>query len=265
MLGGLVFGFYAIISPPATHAPRDNVLYLSKAEADRLSGEFVAIWGRPPTDAEARKLIRDWMIETAMVREARSLGLDQDDAVIRNRLRSKMDFLAEAPAAAMTPGEDALEAYYAGNAMRYAIPARLGFMQVMLPADATQAEIDALHEKLAQGAEPSLLGGQTLLPQRIDDMTVTAVEQMFGGGFGDAVAAAPLHRWSGPLQSGYGRHLVRLEKLLAPQQPSLDTLRDEVLADWRADEARKMREAFTENLLKRYTLESQYPEEESDR
>ena len=100
VLGGLVFGFYAVTAPPEARAPRDDVLRLTEAEMNRMADSFLAAWGRAPTEAESRGLVRDWAIEEVMVREALALGLDKDDAMIRNRLRTKMEFLAEAPAAA---------------------------------------------------------------------------------------------------------------------------------------------------------------------
>ena len=137
VLGGLVFGFYAVTAPPEARAPRDDVLRLTEAEMNRMADSFLAAWGRAPTEAESRGLVRDWAIEEVMVREALALGLDKGDAMIRNRLRAKMEFLAEAPAAAMEPDEATLRAYYEANAGDYARPTQLSFSQVLLPGDAT--------------------------------------------------------------------------------------------------------------------------------
>ncbi|MDK3075041.1 peptidylprolyl isomerase [Sedimentitalea sp. JM2-8] len=255
ILGGLVFGLYALMNPPGAQPPRDDVLRFSETEADRLADAFTAAWGRPPTEAEARGLVRDWAVEEAMVREALTLGLDQGDAIIRNRLRTKMEFLAEAPAAAMTPDDETLRAFYDDNRDRYARPAMLGFAQVLLPEDADAEEIDALRAALAQGADPSGVGQATMLPPSMDGMPVPAIERVFGGGFGAAVAALPPQLWSGPVTSGYGRHLVMVQTVQETAAPALDTVRDRVLADWRSEQARKMRAAYTDGLLRRYTLD----------
>ena len=255
VLGGLVFGFYAVTAPPEARAPRDDVLRLTEAEMNRMADSFLAAWGRAPTEAESRGLVRDWAIEEVMVREALALGLDKGDAMIRNRLRTKMEFLAEAPAATMTPDDAALEAYYAQNAAAYARPAQVSFTQVLLPGDATAEEVAALRAELEQGADPGGIGQATMLPTRLEAMAAPAVERVFGGGFGGAVAGLPLSAWSGPLSSGYGQHLVRLDAVEAAQLPPLERLRDKVIADWRSAEARKMRTAFTDELLSRYRLD----------
>ncbi|MBE9637334.1 peptidyl-prolyl cis-trans isomerase [Salipiger mangrovisoli] len=255
VLGGLVFGLYALMSPPETRAPDEHVLHLSEAEMNRLADGFFAAWGRVPTEAESRGLVRDWAIEEVMVREALTLGLDKGDAMIRNRMRAKMEFLAEAPAAAMTPAEDVLQAFYTEQAAQYARPARFSFAQVLLPQDATEAAQAALLAELEQGADPADLGQPTMLPPRLDDMPGPSVARVFGGGFVAAIDALPLGRWSGPIDSGYGRHLVRMDTREEAELAPLDSLRDRVLADWRAAQARKMRTAFTDELLSRYTLD----------
>ncbi|MCT4370666.1 peptidyl-prolyl cis-trans isomerase [Yangia mangrovi] len=255
VLGGLVFGLYSVMTPPEVRAPRDDVLRLTEAEMNRLADGFLAAWGRPPTEAESRGLVRDWAIEEAMVREALALGLDKGDAMIRNRMRAKMEFLAEAPAAAMTPDTATLEAYYAENAAQYARPARLGFAQVLLPPDATPEEIAALTAELTQGADAAGLGQATMLPAMIGAMPAPAIDRVFGAGFAAAIGTLPPARWSGPVDSGYGQHLVRLDTLQDGALPPLEALHDKVLADWRSEEARKMRGAFTDELLGRYTLE----------
>ncbi|WP_226625027.1 peptidyl-prolyl cis-trans isomerase [Alloyangia pacifica] len=255
VLGGFVFALYTVMTPPEARAPRDDLLKLTETDMNRMADGFLAAWGRAPTEAESRGLVRDWAIEEAMVREALALGLDKGDAMIRNRLRAKMEFLAEAPAAAMVPEDSVLEAYYSDNADAYARPAQLSFTQVLLPQDAAPEAVAALRAELEEGADPRVLGQATMLPPRLEAMAAPAVERVFGGGFGAAVAELPRDQWSGPVDSGYGQHLVRLEAIEAPRLPPLDALREKVIADWRSAEARRMRGAFTDDLLGRYTLE----------
>ncbi|MDS9467906.1 peptidylprolyl isomerase [Paracoccus sp. MBLB3053] len=255
VLGGLVFGYYSLKNPASEQPPTDDVLRLSETDAQRLVVDFFTTWHRAPTREELRGQIRDWAIEEASVREALALGLDQGDAMIRNRLRNKVEFLAEAPAAALTPDEATLAAYYRANAARFSHDGELSFAQVLLPANAGPDEVEAVKAELEQGADPGALSNSSMLPPQVEGMAAPAVERLFGKGFGKEVAGLPLDRWSGPLQSGYGAHLVRLEKRLEGVLPPLSQVRERVLGEWRADEARKLREDYTANLLQRYRLE----------
>ena len=254
VLGGLIFGLYGLTAAPDAAPPRDDVITLTEAEADRLADEFYAGWGRAPTPEEAQALVRDWAIEEAMVREGRALGLDQGDAMIRNRLRAKVEFLAEAPAATLEPDAATLAAYYEANAADYAEPARMSLTQVLLPAAVSDAEASALVADLRGGADPDGMGRTTQLPHRIEAMALPALDRVFGAGFADEVAELAPGTWAGPLTSAYGPHLLRLDAVTQGALPPLDSQREKVLADWRYDEARRMRDRYTEELMSRYRL-----------
>ncbi|WP_138468779.1 peptidyl-prolyl cis-trans isomerase [Poseidonocella sp. HB161398] len=244
--GGLVFALYAALNPAP---PALDGIALGQDEAAELAARFADSWNRPPDAAELEALMRDWAEEEVLVREALALGLDRGDTMVRARLRQKMLFLIEAPAAAMVPGEDALRAWYAANAARYERPAQVSFAQVLLPAGAAPEETEELRRALENGADPARLGRRTLLPPVIEAMPAPTVERVFGAGFAPAVEALPLAEWSGPVPSGYGQHLVRLGARRDAALPPFETVRDQVLADWRAEEARSLRKARIDALL----------------
>lgn len=255
LLGGAIFALYDGLNPADTSRNADTVLHLTPQQARGLAGQFSATWNRQPTATEMETVMQNWALEEAMVREARLLGLDQDDSVIRNRLRQKMLFLAEAPAATATPDDQVLLAFYEENAARFTRPARLSFQQVLLPPDAGKGDTQAMLAALEAGAPPSQIGQTSLLPQTIEALDVLGVDRVFGAGTGDAISRLPVGAWSGPVQSGYGYHLVRLAALTPPALPPLDDVRDRVLSEWRTVQMREVQERFSEAVLDRYTIE----------
>ncbi|MFV0409519.1 MAG: peptidyl-prolyl cis-trans isomerase [Paracoccus sp. (in: a-proteobacteria)] len=254
VIGGLIFGIYQLRNP-ASGQPAGDVLRLSEGEAQRLTLDFISTRQRAPTPAELRLMIREWAVEEASVREALALGLDQGDTMIRNRLRNKLEFLAEAPAAALTPDDATLDTFYRENAARFNRDARLSFAQVLLPPGAGPEQVQAVRAELEQGADPAGISASTMLPAAVDDMASPIVEQVFGKGFSAAVAALPEDQWSGPVESGFGAHLVRLDRRSDGALPPFDTVRDRVLAEWRSAEARRLRDAYIQQLLAGYSLE----------
>jgi hypothetical protein len=125
--------------------------------------------------------------EEVYYREALALGLDRDDAVIRRRLRQKMEFLSEGAAASVAPDEAALVAHHAAHPERFAEPPRITFRQVLL-ADAGEAE--AARAALAGGADPEV-GRGGLLPEVMEAAGEAAVDGAFGPGFFARIAALP--------------------------------------------------------------------------
>lgn len=252
-IGGLVFAFYALTADEIVPPPAEAIT-LSPAQADRLVSGFTATWNRPPTPEELTGLMRAWALEEALVREALALGLDRGDAVVRQRLKLKMEFLAESGAAALVPTEADLEAFLDRNPDRFAQPARMAFDQVLLPAEADEQDVSELKDALENGADPATFGTASLLPVAVPLTQAQVIDRTFGGGFHARLADLPPDTWQGPVESGYGRHLVRVTSRFETVLPPISEIRESVETEWRADKARDMRDSFAKTMLERYTV-----------
>jgi hypothetical protein len=250
-LGALIFAVYAATGDEPVAAAPDTIS-LTESEADRLVQNFTATWNRPPTKEELENLIQAWALEEANVREALALGLDRGDAVIRQRLNQKMQFLAESGATALEPDEAMLQAYLDANPDRFAQPSRIAFEQIFLPRDRDASEILAL---LQDGADPSTLGTSSLLPPSFPMTPAPVIDRTFGAAFHGMLVELPIGQWQGPVKSGYGLHLVRVTDRSEATVPQLSEIRDRVEAEWLASEMTKMRESFGQALLERYTVD----------
>jgi peptidyl-prolyl cis-trans isomerase C len=106
LIGGtLVFAFFAWRGEAVDPESRSIIVTVDTAE--QLAARFEQTMQRAPTPAEMDGIIRDHIREEVYYREAMRLGLDADDAVIRRRLRSKMEYLARAEAEAAKPDDAA--------------------------------------------------------------------------------------------------------------------------------------------------------------
>ncbi|MCV2886974.1 peptidylprolyl isomerase [Ruegeria aquimaris] len=249
-LGALIFAAYAAVEDE-TVALNPDKISLSESEANRLVQNFIATWNRPPTIRELENLMQSWALEEAHVREALILGLDQGDVVIRQRLNQKMKFLAESGAAMLKPDEVMLQTYLDQNPERFTQPARMALEQVVVPRDRDTSKLLAL---LENGADPATLGSASLLPRSFPMTPAPVIDRTFGDGFHEALATLPVGQWQGPVESGYGLHLVRVIERMDAMLPPLSEIRDRVEAEWLAAETKKLRESFGQALLDRYTV-----------
>lgn len=119
-----------------------------------MAQQLATVWRRPPSETELAQLMQDWTVEETLVREAQALGLDRDDAMIRNRLHQKMAFLLEAPASGMTPDDAALESFYQADPARFALPVRVSIQQVMLPEGARAEQVRTIRAAFPTVAMP---------------------------------------------------------------------------------------------------------------
>lgn len=253
----------AIIAVYAAVGPReeegDMRIVVSGSRIEQLSAVFAKTWQRPPTAAELKGLIDDFVKEEIYVREARKLGLDEDDTVVRRRLRLKMEFLSDAEASLTPPAEAELEAFLKEHPEKFAKPPRYSFDQVSFnPGKRGNAEADARNVLVALNSaappEPGTLGDPTLLPSTLENAAEDEIARGFGDEFAAALVSLPVGAWSGPISSAYGVHLVKLRARTESRAPSLDEVRDEVSRELLHARRTQLEEQRLTSLLERYTV-----------
>ena len=89
------------------------------------------------------------------------------------------------------------------------------------------------------------------------------------GLFGDAFATQGQHlelgRWAGPIESGYGLHLVCVRERVDGRVPALAEVREPGQRAWLAARRKEVHEQFDQRLRVRYTVIVEQPQATSDR
>ena len=213
--------------------------------------------------------IRDSIREEVLVREALALGLDRDDVIIRRRLRQKMEFLSDESASRLKPSERQLRAQLEADPDAYRRDGRISFRQIFLDpserGEDLQREATALLSRLNAPEEPSDASGAgpdpaeagdslALLPSRLDQAPRSEVTSLFGRAFADQLFQQKPGAWAGPLESGYGLHLVRIEAISPGEVPPLEDVRQQVERDWQSQQRREQGEKRYRSLLGKYNV-----------
>lgn len=237
--------------------PGDRTIVIDEAKVNWLAGQFAQTWQRQPGPAEVDALIRDYIMEEVYNREAMRLGLDQDDPVIRRRLRSKMEFLAASQVESVVPSEAELQAWLDTHAARYAGRAHFSFDQIWLGSaadDEVAASAGPALARLKQGASPNQVGKPISLPPTLYNVDKGDIARQFGDGFAVALAKVKPGTWIGPFLSGYGLHLVRMRAVQVDARPKLADVRQQVENDWRAETLETRQARAYQALLDGYTV-----------
>ena len=210
-------------------------ILISDADVDRLITLWERKWQRLPTRQELDGLIEAQIREEVLYREALAMRLDQDDTIVRRRLAQKVEFLSADIAAQAEPTESDLQTYLDEHAEKFAVPARISFRQIYLNSDkrGRQVDADALHlldELTDSGNTVDVMtaGDSFMFGQQFELLTRHDVSRLFGKQFTDAIFRLPVGSWQGPVVSGYGLHLVRLDAITNEKASSLDEVRDKV-------------------------------------
>ena len=105
-----------------------------------------------------------------------------------------------------------------------------------------------------QAVESAALGQQTLLPAQLKLSQPDAIDSVFGKGFYKQIVQLEPGKWSGPVTSVYGTHLVRTLDGQTARMPPLEEVRDSVLKDWQSAKAKEHREQDYAQRRGRYTI-----------
>lgn len=262
LLGLGIFVVYGALNPDASNGDDPAQIVFDTQDVDRLAQQFKATWRRLPTQEELSGLVEAQLREEILVREAIALGLDQEDGVIRNRLAQKMTFLTTSVAQSMLPEDDILIAYLETNKDRFTLSGQLAFDQVRL---AVGADADATLAALNGGAKQEEISSPSLLPPGMPLSSEQAIDAVFGRDFYAKLTELPDNIWAGPVQSGFGPHLVRLTGRTEQALPPFAAIRDQVLADWRRDQSDVLTAAQFGAYRENYDIKLPTPEELAQR
>jgi hydrogenase/urease accessory protein HupE len=213
-------------------------IVVTPGEVDSMAATFARTWQRPPTEQELKGLLDDRVRDEMAVREAVSLGLDRDDAVIRRRLRQKLEFIVEGDEDAVPVTDAELQAFLDRHADKYRIEPTFTFRQVYLNPDRRRGSLEADGLALLQSlsvvgehADISRAGDALMLPSGLERATRSEVARQFGDAFAGALVEAPTGRWTGPVPSGFGVHVVFIRDRVDGRAARLDEVRQEVERD----------------------------------
>jgi hypothetical protein len=255
VLGLGLFALYGLVAGEADR-PQDEIV-VDVARVAALAEQFARARQRMPTGSELQDLVDDYVRDEILYREGVTLGLDRDDSVVRNRVRMKMEVLADDPGAEVTDAD--LQAWLDAHPDRYAQPDRYDFRQIFFGSSSGAVE-QALHQlTVTPDADGSALGDATLLPAALHDAAEPEIAAQFGDGYAAALRAAPIGRWFGPVSSAYGVHVVRVDRREGGGTAALSAVRADVERDLRAARSDAAHEAFYERLRARFVVRVEQP------
>ena len=256
VIGAIIFGVFSIVNKDEITVS-DNKIVLTAAAIERLSDNWSKKWNRTPTERELQGLVESYIKEEVYYREALALGLDQNDTILRRRLMQKMEFLSNDLAELNQPDESALNKYFLENQEKYRLPARVSFTHIYFSLDKRGA-------KVVEDAKSVLSGLNALrAPERGDSFmmqydfvqeTPFEVERLFGKGFTEKLFTLETSAWQGPIESGYGLHLVRVSEKIDSRMPELASVIDKVRTDLMFEQKQKMNEEIYEKFKERYEI-----------
>jgi len=245
-------------------ADRDrHHIVVSGAEIQRLQEVWAQQWGRPPDGREISNLIKEYVREEVLYREALASGLDKDDTIVRRRLVEKMEFLSQEGASSSEPSERDFEQFFQSNRQKYLSPAQASFLQIFFSASkrGASAEVDAtrvlagLRAGNTSTAQAIAQGDAFIAQSEYPLQTEDEIKNIFGNEFASDVIAQQPGAWGGPYKSSYGFHLVRVLQYAPARLPQLMEVRQQVTNDLKTERLQKASNSYYNELAQRYRVD----------
>ncbi len=257
-IGALMFAVYVSVS---NRRPEPGTIVVGPGQIDTMTAVFERTWQRTPTPDEVKGLIDGYVRDEVFYREGVAMGLDRDDALIRRRVRQKVEFLAESMHDVPEPSDAALQAYLDGHREQFASPVRVTFRQVYLgtAADKGTTQLLAQLNRLGDSDAAANMGRATQLDARMNLAPSSDIARAFGRHFAQALVTIPVGTWRGPLASEYGLHLVRVSERVDRRTPMVDEVRELVKRDWLREELAAANEKYYQGLRARYAVRIEHP------
>ncbi len=235
-IAGLLFMVEAVYQHRLDKA--DYIIELSQSDIERLATLYAKQQKRAVSEEDLKQLIRVYVEERALAREAEKLNLGDDDTIIRRRLVQKIKFIMEDNYEDLSVTKDELRGYYEANKTSFAQPMKVSFEHVFVsPKEREDIFKDALNiqQQLNTGTDWHTLGDPFMLDKSYKDVTSDELAQLFGINFASKIAHYENEKnfFGHPLGSAYGVHLVRITKRTEAQIRTFNEVKDAVLISYK--------------------------------
>jgi len=211
-IGALIFAAHELFDRDRT----DEAIVVSSRFVEGLEAEHRERFGRRPSPSESEALVRRFVREEALVREARDIGLDRTDPIVRRRLAQKMELALRGRLSIPRPSDAEVRRYLEANPESVATDERFSFRHAFVSldrhGDSTRAAAEAIAAELRGEPDPASTvatrGEAFPLGPSAEHMTAGGIEERFGSGVASAVASCALGSVCGPIESRYGFHVL---------------------------------------------------------
>jgi len=272
--GGLLFAVFALLHGGDTTGTSDGktivvdqpaLVTFMQYQSSAFQPAYFTAQFNAMSAKDRKALIDKYVREEALVREARAMGLDQGDYVIRRRMIQKMTYLIDdAATETFDPTEADLQRYFLAHKDAYQSAPTITFTHVFVDQEIKHPEgAEARAERLKAQLEAKRAGfddapgygDRFAYLSNYVQRTPDFVENQFGAEFAAAaMKLQPSSHWQGPIKSDYGYHLVLVTQRAPASLPKLSEVRDQVKDDLLRDTIAAYREKALDDLTRRFAV-----------
>lgn len=264
LIGAAIFLISHLANPVVNNK---ETIVIDNEMVNRIGKVFERQWGRQPSDSEWTSLIDNEIRQEVYYRQALKMNLDHNDEIIRRRMNQKLDFISGDLAQMKEPADTALQSFYIKHKAKYLQQTIYSFSHIYFNADKrdhAKADALALLPSLPETDNnlPAIarLGDDFPFAYHTDGATQKEIDGQMGEDFSTALAKLPVGKWSGPILSGFGAHLIFINAVKPASEPVFASIKEQLLTDYRYDYQQQFNQKVYDDFKKEYNIKLTIPE-----
>jgi len=257
LLGFLFFALYGMVNK---QNDSDSIILIDDFDMNNIIASWEMQWKRLPTDEELKSLVDQNIKQEIFYQEALKMKLDHNDEIIKRRLAQKMQFLSNDLATISEPTDEELKKFYDANFEDYLSPSVYSFYQIIFSPDnrndpKKDAEETLLNLKEVTFEEMKNKGDNLPFPFFFENQDANKINRQLGIQFSETLETMQTNGWKGPIQSGFGYHLIYITEKKGPQIPDFEIVKKDLLRDLEYENQKNLNEQLLQELKKDYKIQ----------
>lgn len=262
IIGVILFSLYEVNNDDIEDRKK---ITISKAQVSDAIKRWEQRWQRLPSDSELHAVIEQKIRHEVFYREALALNLDKDDPVVHRRLAEKMMFLSNDLMIPTQASNAQLTEFMQQSPELFSKPVLSSFQHIYFNSDIHDVGSKTFYIQAEKTRQK--LNSDQIVPSNyksisddfhgslsIEQMPTHQISRIFGQQFAHELTQAPIGQWYGPISSGYGQHLVKLEYRSKAELIPLADIKDKVLANWKVAQQKQSNDSLYKSLKSNYDI-----------
>lgn len=250
-IGAGIFLLYGWLNQDANH-PEGFDIHISEDHQVQMALAHQRNFGELPDPATMDKLIAAEVKSEIYYREALRLGLDENDEIIRRRLKQKYEFLIKDNAVIENPTEEELKGFYNQHKDRYLEPGKYSFDHYYFSPD---RRTDPAKDALSFINTPSLSADPFHISSPKMNKTINDLRNEFGLSFAQGISEIDDIEKHYVVESGFGHHVIHMRSIEPSAPIAYSFLKDRLTEDYRTFILSERNKEGYEELKKEYSID----------
>jgi len=225
---------------------------------------------------EKQQLIDGYIRDEVLYREAKILGMEQDDYIIRRRMISKLEYLTRSMSSRINdPTDEQLQALFQQRKDDYYVESATTFTHVFFDSEKHSWEkslqlAKSQLEYFINIASPAFTDASKYgdrFPYHLNyvERTYSFIQSHFGEPFTDDLFSRKLtpKTWIGPIKSSYGYHLVLERKRSKGRYQTFDEVKTDLMDEFTRQQTHKLQDQAVKSLIEVYEVVIELPQQDA--